>query len=99
MSRVEKLQKGYHSAGLKRCVQIPHPWSKFDKTFSSVIYNCGDCEGSKGGVIRGNIFIFSQSYQLGRQVSLMAYLPCYNLGCFDKRAEIHKGMVKKLCAA
>ena len=43
-----------------------------------------------------HIHFFSES--LARQVSLMAYLPGYNLGCANKNAELCKRMVKKLCA-
>ena len=32
------------------------------------------------------------------QVSLMAYLPGYNLGCLGKSAELYKRIVKKLVA-
>ena len=31
-------------------------------------------------------------------ISVMAYLPGYDLGCPDKSAELYKRMVKKLCA-
>ena len=86
MSRVEKTAEGSISAGLKKCVQIPHPWGKFDKTFSSVIIVAivRVSEGESSGV---RIHFFASSCQLGGQVSLMAYLPCYNLGCLDKSAE------------
>ena len=45
----------------------------------------------------GSIFIFF-SESLAMQVSLMVYLPSYNLGCPEKIAELYKQTVKKLCA-
>ena len=46
---------------------------------------------------QGSIFIFF-SETSAMQVSLMVYLPSYNLGCPEKIAELYKQTVKKLCA-
>ena len=46
---------------------------------------------------QGFIFIFF-SESSARQVSLMVYLPGYNLGRSEKSAELYKRTVKKLCA-
>lgn len=43
-----------------------------------------------------SIFIFF-SGSLAMQVSLMVYLPSYNLGCLEKSAELYKRTVKKMC--
>ena len=43
-----------------------------------------------------HIHFFSES-SVG-QVTVMAYLPGYNLGRLDKSPELYKRMVKKLCA-
>lgn len=45
---------------------------------------------------QGSIFIFF-SESSAMQVSLMVYLPSYNLGCPEKIAELYKRKVKKLC--